>query len=226
MADPAIQSASSYNGGGATAPQAYTSNNTSGNTSVACLWCRNGPTITQVVDSKGNGIGGLYTLIGPVTVPSSGNNFCYLAYALNIASGANTITATLSGAADCIVTIVELPASSGIRASNNNTGTTATPTVSLANTVTNDVCIALTANFPANEANSAPFIGTNAGFLQAFTANWITAFDGNSSGGTINASCTAATTTEWAIIALAFMPAGGGAASVVLPTDVIFMGML
>lgn len=213
MSDPAIQSAAHYNGGGSTTcAVAFTSNNTAGNSLYISVWTRQEPLTFTVSDSIGN------------TYPSSGAPLDHLSgfpvsttygvaqwAIVNCKGGANTVTVTASGSCEMIVTVIELPASAGVRVHNSASGTTGNAVVSLASTVNNDVCASVTSN--PNGTTSTSTFGSNAGFTESNLFNINFAGDGNSSGGTINATW-GTTSGDWGICALAFQPA---AATVVQP---------
>jgi hypothetical protein len=168
-----------------------------GNTNVVFISASNFTIIapTVVNDTAGN----TYTLQLPAHTGEQGgyaNTWIYVA--INIRGGTNTVNVTLSGNAGyqyLAICVVEEAASGGVRAYNINqqSFSSAYPSVSLTGTVTNDVTVL----FTQCESNNTDWvsgpatIGSNsAANLQNFFANNSTQFiiyagDGLSSGGTI-----------------------------------------
>lgn len=181
MASPSIQSCNHTGTGPYTA--AFGSNNTAKNTIVVTVWTATVPTVT-VSDSQGNA----YTLVvSALRSDNTGSAFIYVSE--NIKAGPNTITVTPLGGTDFVGFVgIEEPPSSGTPISNSNGvvgGTQAQATVSLSNTTVGDVCVAL---FLINGTVGVGNFGTNVGNSIFSPFSNILTQDGNSSGGTINAT--------------------------------------
>jgi hypothetical protein len=202
----AVQSNFNFTGANPIAA-AYTNPNAGGNTSVAMIWLSGTAVITghTISDTNGN------VYVQETTAFNGGLNELLLVYvATGIAAGANTVTFTAGSGSNPVLFIAEEGASSGVRVANGASGSTGIPTVSLAGTVANDTCVAL-ATATGGTTQSAGNFGTNAANqLQNFAAATTFFEDGNSSGGTINATVGGAAA-NWAIVAIALMPGGANA---------------
>lgn len=197
MPTPAVQTLFKFDGGSGPATAAFASDNKVGNTIVVVAWMQTSA-ITAVSDSN-NGSYGSAIITGNL-----GIQWFYAIFAIyHIKAGPNTVTQTV-GSGECIFTAVELPPCSPVQVSNTATGTTGSPTVSLAHTVVNDFVVAFAGN--TNSANaSSPTIGSNTGFVVAPFVGDIFTFCGVSPGGTISVGVTGGT--NWEIGAIALVPA-------------------
>jgi hypothetical protein len=200
MADPAIQSASGSNFGVISQPVTYGSNNIGGNTSVVTTKS-DVSADTTCTDSQGNH----YTRIATAT--SGAGNIGAIWVAVGINPGANTVTVHYGGSSDVVVTIIELPASSGVRVSNTATASGASnPSVSLVNTAAGDICASIVC--ADGTTQTAGLFGSNTAFIKAPVFANTPTQDGVSSGGTINAT-SVGSGSSWFAIALALLPVTG-----------------
>lgn len=123
-----VQKASSTSTGSvASLAKAFTSNNTAGNSIIVVAGCGNGTAMT-VADSAGN------TYTSAIAAPNSTTFAAQIFYAVNIASGANTVTVTNAGTAASMAVelyeisglITQVQSQPGQTSTGTGTGTTAT----------------------------------------------------------------------------------------------------
>src|SRR6478736_4721977 len=204
MADPAIQSASAVVFGGVANPVAFGSANTAGNTIAACVWSTDNSPVS-VSDTRGNS----YTATTAFQDPST-LKWVRIFYALGIAAGANTVTsAAISGGDGITMSIVKLPACSGLRVQNQSSGTASAPSVSLTGTTSGDVCVLLV-NANDGSTQTAGSCGTNSSYVKSSAFPDVATLDGFSSGGSVSISTGGPSAAAWSATAIALIPGSVG----------------
>lgn len=202
MANPTIQSA--VNEGGNSFSVVFSSNNISGNAIVVCIFALSG-VATGVTDTQGNtGPGGVaYEKI--IGYTDGGNRDISIWWANDISAGSNTvnIVANNIGEEFTQATITEIPACSGIRVSNNATGSDDV-IVSLASTLLGDICVSQLDTKPDGQISGTIGI-TEPTYPLANIYNDIAAFIGTSPGGTVDMT-SADGAALWRAVAVALIP--------------------
>lgn len=203
MADPSLQSQSGSTSTGA-AIAVVQGTTKAGSTIVSAVWCKSVATCPSVSDTQGN----TYTALTSFTDPSNGR-FVRLFYATNIVGGANTVTSASNGSTDSIThSVVELPPIAGMRVEAHASGAGTMPSVSLAGTQANDICVMLENANGGSFVQVADLCGTNADFAKSSVFGDVTTFVGLSSGGTVSISSkttgAGAAPTNWSAVAVAF----------------------
>lgn len=138
----------------ATLAKAFANNNTAGNSIVVVAGCGNGTAMT-VADSAGN------SYVQAVTAPNSTTFEAAIFYAINIASGANTVTVTNAGTtASMALEIYEVSGLIGqvsnvVDQATSGTGTSATPSINNIQPAANEFAVMGVAVGTAAQAVSA-----------------------------------------------------------------------
>ena len=186
------------------------SNTTIGSILYMHLFFTSGSTLNSISDSAGNS----WTIVGPGT-----NNAGWVpwgAYCLNNTSysGNDYVTPVISSASanGYIVFGGELiggPATSLLGASNENTGTSASPSVTLSGVAAGSAIVATVVNNnAATPSSGSGYTGTGG---NNGTYGYISEYNTGLSSGSGSIAATASMTSgAWNIIAMAFNPLGGG----------------
>lgn len=210
---------------------------TAGNLIVAVVAFFGGasaPTITQIVDSKGNGSGGLYILPanGSATLSGTDNILAAVFYAFNIAAataGSNVVTLTGTNVAGFAqLTICEFSSTGGPFATDpldiaNNSkqsfgGTVQAPTVTLTTTGASRLCVGV-ATGDVGQTAVGTIAGSAANLLSNTGGNGCVSEYGTSSSGT-SVVCTTQPNDDGWTLAFAAFKQPGAAAATVLPFGV------